>query len=103
MYVPRDSNRRNSPYVNPARVESLTGHPPALVVTAEVDPTRDCTEEYARRMQVAGADVVLQRYGGVMHGFGSLTAALPQARDALKLTAEFVGQRLRQGVMPAEG
>jgi acetyl esterase len=63
-------------------------------VTAEVDPSRDCTEEYARRIQAAGADLLLHRYDGVMHGFGSLTGMLTQARDALRVTAEFLGQRL---------
>ncbi|KDE12217.1 alpha/beta hydrolase [Rhodococcus aetherivorans] len=80
MYVP-DRAERDSPYISPGTADDLRGLPPAFVATAEIDPTRDGTEEYARRLQAAGVPVELHRYPGMMHGFATMTAALPPARD----------------------
>ncbi|MEE2031139.1 alpha/beta hydrolase [Rhodococcus chondri] len=80
LYVP-DSAERDSPYVNPAAATDLSGLPPAFVVTAEIDPTRDGTEKYARNLQASGVEVELRRYDGMMHGFATMTTALPPARQ----------------------
>lgn len=80
MYVP-DRTERESPYVCPGDGAELIGLPPAFIATAEVDPTRDGTEEYARRMREEGVPVELLRYDGVMHGFATMTAVLPQADE----------------------
>lgn len=94
LYAP-DLPSRGSPELSPGLAEILTGLPPTLVVTAEVDPTRDATEDYARRMAAAGVLVVLERYDGVMHGFATLVAALPQARELFSHTARFLAQSLQ--------
>jgi acetyl esterase len=101
-YVP-DHRDRLSPYVSPGLAPDLTGLPPTLVVTAEVDPVRDATEEYARRMTAAGVPVSLERYSGVMHGFATMLDRLPEAVQLFDKTARFLGRYLRApGAEPVE-
>jgi len=90
LYVP-DKADRDSVYVNPALASDLSGLPPAFVATAEVDPTRDGTEDYARRMQTCGVDVELHRYDDVMHGFATMTTALSAAQELFEHMVDYLG------------
>ena len=87
-------DERSSPYVNPALAQDVSGLPSALIVTAEIDPTRDATEEYARRMMRAGVRVELVRYDGMMHGFATLTGTLEPARELFGRTIDFLQSSL---------
>jgi acetyl esterase len=71
------------PRVALVRAESLSGLPPAYVITAGFDPLRDEGEEYALRMRAAGVKVVLRRHPGLIHGFANLTALSRTARAAM--------------------
>ena len=71
QYLSSDGDRDN-PYVSIARATSLTGLPPALVLTAEYDPLRDEGEAYAKRLEEAGVPTRLVRYDGAIHGFFTL-------------------------------
>jgi len=79
----RDDNRA-SPLLNP----DLAGLPPALIVSAGFDPLRDEAEAYGKALQAAGVNVGAVRFPGMVHGFMSLTAMLPQADKALSQAAE---------------
>jgi acetyl esterase len=79
---------RSRAEASPLRAESLSGLPPALVITAECDPLRDEGEAYARRMRAEGSTVVQSRYTGALHGFLGMPVqqrkvALAQIRDFL--------------------
>lgn len=77
-YVSPDQVRH--PYVSPMHAPDLTGLPPALITTAELDPVRDQGEQYARRLEAAGVPVHLSCWSGHLHSTMWLTAATESAR-----------------------
>jgi acetyl esterase len=59
----------DDPRVSPLRARTLTGLPPAFLLTAEYDPLRDDGARYAARLREAGVSVRHSDYAGVIHGF----------------------------------
>jgi acetyl esterase/lipase len=83
-------------YAAPARMEDLSGLPPAYVVTCELDPLRDEGIGYAMRMMAAGVSVELHTFPGTFHG-----AALVRDADVVRrMEAENVAA-LRRALAPA--
>lgn len=66
QYAPND---RSSEFVVPTRAATLAGLPPALVVTAELDPPCSAGEHYAQRLADDGVPVLAHRFDGLFHGF----------------------------------
>jgi acetyl esterase/lipase len=94
-----DPNERAEIYASPLRgmTEELKGLPPALVQTAGNDVLRDEGEEYARKMDAAGVDVIATRYSGMIHDWGLLNpiSQIPATRASLRQVAEELKWRLR--------
>ena len=59
------------PRVSPLLAESLSGLPPALIVTAGFDPLRDEGEQYAAALQAAGTAVDLRSMRSLTHAFAN--------------------------------
>jgi acetyl esterase len=78
------------PLVSPIKREDLSGLPPALVITAELDPLRDEGELYAERLRAAGVDATTSRYDGAGHGFVQHFSWLPDYQEVYVETAEFI-------------
>jgi acetyl esterase len=57
----------------------LAGMPPALVVTASLDPIRDQGRAYAAALAHAGVAVVFREAVGNIHGFVTLRKAIPSS------------------------
>lgn len=55
--------------VTPLAVDDLAGLPPAIVVTAGLDPLCDEGADYARRLRFAGVPVTLRHHPDQFHGF----------------------------------
>jgi acetyl esterase len=91
-----DADAATSPYAAPLNAESLSGLPPALVITAEYDPLRDEGEAYARRLHEAGVEVTAVRYDGFIHGF----FWLPGVLDAFQYAVEDISRELTKRFGP---
>ncbi|MGH3423714.1 MAG: alpha/beta hydrolase [Nocardioidaceae bacterium] len=85
-YVPAFSDRSKAD-VAPARARSLHDLPPALVLTAELDPLCEQAEEYASRLADDGVPVVATRYLGMVHGFWRRPATIDASRAAVEQAA----------------
>lgn len=84
------AEQRLDPHVSPLLAESLSGMPPALIITAEFDPLRDEGEQYASRLREFGVAVQSTRYGGVTHEFFGLAGIVDQADRAVAETAQWM-------------
>lgn len=79
---------------SPLRAPSLTGQPPALIVTAGFDPLRDEGQAYGARLRQAGVEVVAREYPGQIHAFVSLSRAIPQGLACTLEIAEYLRRYL---------
>ena len=94
----RDTDPKD-PYASPLHAEDLTGLPPALVMTTELDPLRDEGIAYATRLREAGTTVDHIDLEGHVHASFAFTRLLPTAREyeAQAIT------KLRQAHQPGGG
>jgi acetyl esterase len=90
----RDAGDRTDPLASPLHAPDLAGQPPAIVVTAELDPLRDEAEAYAERLRSAGVEVLARRHDGLVHGFLQLGALSPAASAAIRETIAATRARL---------
>jgi acetyl esterase len=81
-FAPAPVNR-SDPDLNPFRVADLSGLPPAVVITAELDVLRDEGERYAAALLAAGVPVVSVRHQGVNHNFVRKLALFDAAHVAV--------------------
>ncbi|WP_288938707.1 alpha/beta hydrolase [uncultured Sphingomonas sp.] len=59
---------------------NVAGLPPAVIVTASLDPIRDQGRAYAAALVQAGVPVVFREAMGTVHGFVTLRKAIPSAQ-----------------------
>ncbi|WP_214103113.1 alpha/beta hydrolase [Acrocarpospora catenulata] len=71
-------------YAAPARVEDLSGLPPAYISTAGLDPLRDEGILYALRLSQAGVPVESHNFPGLYHAFGAPDRPAEQRRIAVE-------------------
>ncbi len=74
----------------PGRAADLSGMPPAVIVTAELDPLRDDGECFARRLRESGCKATLIRMDGMMHGFALYWQRFRKAKTMLDLIGSIV-------------
>jgi acetyl esterase len=85
---------RTSPLVG-----DLAGMPPAVVMTASLDPIRDQGRAYAAALAEAGVPVIFREAKGNIHGFVTIRQAIPSSQgDVAGALAE-----LRGVIAEAEG
>ncbi|HWT49563.1 MAG TPA: alpha/beta hydrolase fold domain-containing protein, partial [Mycobacterium sp.] len=65
--------------VAPARADSHANLPPAVIVTAGLDPLHSEGCDYARRLRNAGVPVVHRDFPGLFHGFMTIQHFPPAA------------------------
>ena len=84
---------RCSPLLHP----DLTGLPPALVLTATLDPLHDDGEAYAKRLRDAGVAVRHTDHARAVHGFLSFPGVCRAADHALAEICDFVARERNVG------
>jgi acetyl esterase len=87
---------RSDPYCSPLAAGDLAGLPPALVITAELDPLRDEGEAYALRLEQAGVTTGTARYDGQIHAFFGMGTLFPAGATVV----EEAGIALREALNP---
>jgi acetyl esterase len=85
-----ESVDRADPVLSPARAPELGGLPPAVVITAGIDPFRADAEHYARALEAAGVPVAVHQFTGQIHGFMDMDLLFPAAKRALQRLASAV-------------
>lgn len=74
-YAADVAHSRGSPLIG-----CLDGLPPAVIVTASLDPIRDQGRAYAAALVQAGVPVIYREAVGTVHGFVTLRRAIPSAQ-----------------------
>lgn len=93
-YAADYANYRGSPMAG-----ELVGLPPAVIITASLDPIRDQGRAYAAALVLAGVPVTYREAVGNIHGFITLRQAIPSsAGDVAGYLAA-----LKDAVVEAEG
>jgi acetyl esterase/lipase len=83
-----------SPLAAPNRADSLQGLAPALILTAQCDPTRDEAEDYGRALAAAGVPTEVRRLDGMIHGAFNMSGPVPRSREFYDAIAAFLGPHL---------
>lgn len=87
----RGSAPADDPLVSPMFAPDLSGLPPTVVVTADVDPLRDDGLRYAERLREANVPVRLANYAGMPHAFLSLASLCRAAPECIDMLVEELG------------
>lgn len=87
QYYLNDFAESKEPLASPIYAEDLSGMPPALVITAGLDPLAKEGERYAKLLEQAGVSVLHKHYEGLVHDFPIFAGVLKESEDAVKLIA----------------
>ena len=81
-----------NPIASPLNTKNLTGLAPALILTAESDPSRDEAIEYYPVLKAADTRHV--PLSGLIHGAFWMSGAIPRASEVLVAMGEFLAKKL---------
>jgi acetyl esterase len=93
LYLARDADA-HSPLASPQRADSLAGLPPALVITAGLDPLWDQGRTYAARLGAEGVPCRWLDFPRMPHGFFGGDRMVISARLAQEAALQELAARL---------
>jgi acetyl esterase len=82
------------PHATPSKAQSLTGLPPALVLSTEYEVARDEAEAYAQQLTDAGVDCTAVRFDGLVHGVYWMSGAVPRSQELHDTIVAFLRNKL---------
>lgn len=97
-----DPAHARDPLASPLLADDLSGLPPALVITAELDPLHTEGQRYAERLRNAGVSTRLEHYPGMIHGFFAMPGTFTDGRRAQGSAAAFLRDRFGLAAGPGE-
>ncbi|RQX16968.1 alpha/beta hydrolase [Micromonospora ureilytica] len=97
-----DPAHARDPLASPLLADDLSGLPPALVITAELDPLHAEGRRYAERLRDAGVSTRLEHYPGMIHGFFAMPGTFTDGRRAQGSAAAFLHDRFGLAAGPGE-
>ncbi len=74
LYNPNEQHSATDPRMSPIYAPNHQKLPPALMITAALDPLRDEAEIYAQTLRQAGTPCLIRRINGQSHGFINITS-----------------------------
>ena len=96
-YLP-DAAQRAHPDVSPSRHPLPSDIPPAVILTAGLDPLRDQGRDLAGQIAAQGAEVHLIEAQGLIHGMATMRKSFPTGeriiRRAVTIFAEMIAERM---------
>jgi acetyl esterase len=93
LYLPGNIDT-DDPYARPIRARDFSGLPPALLHSAEMDPIRDDSREYAAGLARAGTWVTYREARGMVHGFLRARFTGTAARAEFEVACAFLREHL---------
>jgi acetyl esterase/lipase len=84
----KDAKDADNPYASPLRAKRFDKLPPAMIITADIDPLRSEGEAYANELRRAGVPVEYVNYEGVTHEFFGMGAVVDKGHAAVKRAAD---------------
>ncbi|MGQ0620613.1 MAG: flavin-containing monooxygenase [Panacagrimonas sp.] len=96
-----DMAKASSPLASPGRAKSLAGLAPALILSAECDPTCDEGEDYGRAMQAAGVPVRIHRLEGLVHAVFYMSRYVPRTAEITQQIGAFLASLQSESKAPA--
>ena len=94
LYLP-DPARAKDIAASPGLHPLPTGLPPAVIVTAGLDPLRDQGRALAAALAGAGSEVHFIEAAGMIHGLATMRGAFPSAEPLIRRAAAMLASVLR--------
>lgn len=88
------------PLISPALHPVPAQMPPTIILAAECDPLVDEAKTYTRRLEEAGAPVMLYPAPGMIHAFNTLVHLIPEGERHLKPVEAAMRRLIREGGAP---
>ncbi|MFN3002417.1 alpha/beta hydrolase [Mycolicibacterium wolinskyi] len=94
MYVPEIDDRRST-LASPLLTQNFVGAPPAVIVSAQVDPVADDAHRYGENLAAAGINVKAHEYEGMPHSFPLLAGVVDDGDHAITVFARELAELLK--------
>jgi acetyl esterase len=92
-YLPSEEHAEH-PHATPSKATTLTGLPPALVLSTEYEVLRDEAEAYGAQLAAAGVETRTIRFDGLLHGVYWMSGAIPRSQELHEAVVAFLREKL---------